>query len=478
VAVRSAYPVQSLIELSRRARAWLADHEKVAWWLRVLRLGLFQLGMGISLAPITGTLNRVLISDLSIPAVAVGVLMSIHYFVSPVRAVFGYKSDQHRAEGRWRTPYLVLGAMLTYGGLACAPFSLILLGGNGALPFPAAMLVCTLIFLAYGVGVNIVETTYLALVSDITQPQTRGRVLAVLWFMLVLGTVLSSIVVGQLLQSYSHMMLIRVMQGSAVIFVVCTAVALLGQERMRPDGTLVTHNDEVRVRHTLGEQVRTLWRQPVLRALFAVLFVGTLALATHDVLLEPYGGQVLGMSISATTQLTALWGLAMIAAIAGAGALLWRGQSATLLLVLGLATGALGFAVVILSGGAQLVGLFQLGVALIGAGRGMFIIGSIALVMALADKHHVGLFVGLWGVMQALAQGFGTVGGGLARDLAQAWTGSVLLGYTAVYGASLALIGLALLLFLALRLDRLIANGAARSPWSGLQDIPGDQILY
>jgi MFS transporter, BCD family, chlorophyll transporter len=146
--------------------------------------------------------------------------------------------------------------------------------------------------------------------------------------------------------------------------------------------------------------------------------------------------------------------------------------------VLGLATGALGFAVVILSGGAQLVGLFQLGVALIGAGRGMFIIGSIALVMALADKHHVGLFVGLWGVMQALAQGFGTVGGGLARDLAQAWTGSVLLGYTAVYGASLALIGLALLLFLALRLDRLIANGAARSPWSGLQDIPGDQILY
>jgi MFS transporter, BCD family, chlorophyll transporter len=478
VAVHSARPIQGLLELSRRVRHWLADHQRVAWWLGVLRLGLFQLGMGISLAPITGTLNRVLISDLHIPAVVVGFLMAIHYFVSPVRAVFGYKSDQHRAEGRWRTPYVVLGAMLTYGGLATAPFSLILLGGDGALPFWAALGICAAIFLAYGIGVNIVETTYLALVSDITAPKDRGRVLAVLWFMLVLGTVISSIVVGLLLQDYSHLMLIRVMQGSAVIFVVFTAVALLGKERMRPDGTLESYVEQVRVRLTLGQQVRALLGQPALRGLFAVLFVGTLALATHDVLLEPYGGQVLGMSVAATTQLTALWGIAMIAAIAAAGLMLWRGRSAAQLIIAGMVVGALGFLVITLAGAPGLVGVFRAGVALIGAGRGLFIVGSIALVMSLADKDHVGLFIGLWGVMQALAQGFGTVGGGLARDVAQAQTGSVLLGYTAVYAASLALLGVALVLFAALRLGRRIREGAVRSPWSGLQDIPGDQILY
>jgi BCD family chlorophyll transporter-like MFS transporter len=465
--------------MSQRVREWFASHGTLSWWLSVLRLSLFQLGMGVSLAPITGTLNRVLITDLHIPAVVVGGLMAIHYFVSPVRAFYGFKSDEHRAAGRWRTPYIVLGAMLTYGGLATAPFSLILLGGNGSLPFWAALIVCALIFLAYGVGVNIVETIYLALVSDITPPRQRGLVLAILWMMLIIGTIISSIIVGLLLTSYSHEMLIRVMQGSAVVFVALTAVSLLGKEKMRPDGTLVSyHGETVRVRATLPEQIGVLARQPALRGLFLVLFIGTLGLATHDVLLEPYGGQVLGMSVSATTGLTALWGVAMIVAIAGAALLLWRGRSPAILIVGGCVVGALGFLTVTLAGSSSSVTQFQSGVALIGMGRGAFIVGSIALIMTLADRDHAGLLIGLWGVMQALAQGFGTVGGGLARDVVQAQSGSVLLGYTGVYGAALILLLLAIGLFGALGLGRQIAAGNVRSPWEGLQDVPGDQILY
>lgn len=467
-----------LLDVSRRIGGWFSDHDSIAWWLGVLRLGLFQLGMGIALAPITGTLNRVLIGDMRIPAVVVASLMAVHYFVSPVRAIFGYKSDQHRAEGRWRTPYVVLGAVMTYGGLALAPFSLLLLAPNSPLPFALALLACFVIFLAYGVGVNIVETTYLALVSDITPPGDRGRVLAVLWMMLVLGTVLSSIVVGALLQTYSPMLLIQIMQASAVIYVVLTAISLLNKERLRTDGTLISHTDDIRVRLTLTEQLRALWQQRALRSLFVVLFAGTLALATHDVLLEPYGGQVLGMNVAATTQLTALWGVAMVVGIATAGLILWRGRSAVGLIIGGCVVGALGFLVVILAGGNLSVDVFRGGVMLIGAGRGMFIVGSIALIMALADQAHAGLFLGLWGVTQALAQGVGTVGGGLARDIAQAQTGSVLLGYTTVYATSLALLVLTLGLIAALRLGRLVQAGAMRSPWAGLQDLPGDQILY
>ncbi|MEI6778785.1 MAG: PucC family protein, partial [Chloroflexales bacterium] len=89
------------------ARTWLGKHPTLWRWLKVLRLGLFQFGMGLSLAPITGTLNRVLIDELHIPAVAVGFLLAIHYFVSPARALIGFQSDVDRARGRWRTPYLV-----------------------------------------------------------------------------------------------------------------------------------------------------------------------------------------------------------------------------------------------------------------------------------------------------------------------------------------------------------------------------------
>ncbi|GAB4155008.1 MAG: BCD family MFS transporter [Roseiflexaceae bacterium] len=465
-----------LLRPAMALRSWLAGHERVAFWLQVLRLGLFQFGMGLSLAPLVGTLNRVLIDELRIPAGAVGFLIAIHYFVSPVRALIGYESDRKRAAGRWRTPYIVLGAMLTYGGLATAPFSLIVLG-TSSLPFWLGMVICTLIFTLYGIGVNIVETTYLALVGDITPQRQRGQVLAVLWMLLVLGTVVSSIVVGSILVEYSHMALIRVMQGSAVLFIGLTLISLVGREKMRPDGTLINVNETVQVRMSLGESLRTLWNQPLLRALFGVLFVATLAFSTHDVLLEPYGGQVLQMSVSATTQLTALWGVAMIAAIVVAGALLFRGRSPVLPILLGVVVGGLGFLTISLAGQFMQVGFFRFGVMLIGAGRGMFIVGSIALVMSLADGAHTGLFVGLWGVMQALAQGFGTIGGGFARDAAQHSFGNVAVGYLSVYATSFGLLVLTLLFILALRLGRQIDAGAIRSPWSSLQDLPADQLI-
>jgi BCD family chlorophyll transporter-like MFS transporter len=408
----------------------------------------------------------------------VGLLIAIHYYVSPVRAVIGFKSDQQRARGRWRTPYIVWGALLTFGGLNTAGFSLVLLSGKGHLPYTPALIVCLLIFLAYGIGVNVLETAYLALVSDLTPPKERGRVLAVLWMMLVLGTIASSALLSSLLVNYTDERLIAILQTSALIFIILTFASLWKQERLRRDGTVISEHDEVRVRLSLGDSLRLLARMRPLRALFVVLFIATAAFATHDVLLEPYGGQVLGMSVSATTGLTALWGLAMLVAIPAAGWLLWRGYSPLLPIVLGCAVGALGFLVISLSSSAGLVTMFQSGVWLIGMGRGLFLVGSVALVMALTDRHHAGLFLGLWGEMQALAQGVGTVSGGVLRDIAQQRTGSVALGYTAVYGVALGMLLVALLLLATLRLGRQIRAGAAASPWNGLQDIPADQILY
>jgi MFS transporter, BCD family, chlorophyll transporter len=245
--------------------------------------------------------------------------------------------------------------------------------------------------------VNILETAYLALVSDLTPPKERPRVLAVLWMMLVLGTIASSALLSGLLVNYSDERLIAILQTSALIFLIATIASLWNQERLRPDGTVVSEHDEVRVRLSLGESLRLLAHMRPLRALFVVLLIATAAFATHDVLLEPYGGQVLGMSISATTRLTALWGVAMLVAIPAAGWLLWRSYSPVLPILLGCAVGALGFLVVGISSDATLVGPFRSGVALIGMGRGLFIVGSVSVVMSLADRGHAGLFLGLWG---------------------------------------------------------------------------------
>lgn len=466
-----------LSKITNPIHEWYVAHPAVKWWSAVLRLGLFQFGVGLSLAPITGTLNRVLIDDLRIPAVAVGFLISLHYFVSPVRAMIGYQSDKKRAQGKWRTPYVVLGVMLTYGGLACAPFALILLSGDGTIAFWPAMAICSGIFLAYGAGINIVETIYLALVSDITPPKQRGQVLALLWGMLILGTVASAIIVSGFLVDYSHRRLIRVMQGSAVTFVLLTVVALWNQERLRPDGTIISTMEMVRVRLSLWESVRLLGGQKLLQGLFAVIFISTMAFATHDVLLEPYGGQVLGMSVAATMRLTALWGISMIAGVVLAGWLLWRKVAPVWLIGTGCAIGLAGFGVISVASEAALIDIFRVGVGLISLGRGLFLVGSVILVMSLTDVNHAGLFLGIWGIVQAMAQGIGVIGGGLVRDVAQQQTGSVVLGYTTVYATSLVLL-LTVVLLLVFRLGRHLRVSEIKMPWSGMEEIPADQLAF
>ena len=346
------------------ATHWFQRHPASRRWLGVLRLGLFQFGIGLSLAPITGTLNRVLIDDLGIAAALVAILISIHYFVSPMRAVIGYRSDKARALGKWRTPYIVLGVMLTYGGLACAPFALILLGGHGVIPVWLAFIVCMLIFLAYGIGINIVETVYLALVSDITLPASRGKVLSVLWVMLILGTVVSAVIVSSFLVEYSHLRLIRVMQGSSIGFVVLTVIALCAagtaasgrQHRLRPES-------RARAAFALGIGPHARRTEGAAGALSAIIFIATMAFATHDVLLEPYGGQVLGMSVCRDHALTVVWGIAILAGVVCRRLLPVVQTLPAVLIGLGCAVGLFGFGVVCYASDAALVTPFRVGVA-------------------------------------------------------------------------------------------------------------------
>jgi BCD family chlorophyll transporter-like MFS transporter len=461
----------------RRANLWLEERPVIQWRVRVFRLGLFQFGMGLSLAPITGTLNRVLITDLKIAAGFVALLMSIHYFVSPIRTVIGHHSDLKRSNGFWRTPYIVLGAMLTFGGLSTAPFSLILFDPESMTQGPIVYMRAFIIFLVYGVGVNIVETTYLALVSDITEDHERGKILAILWLMLVIGTVVGSLIVGFSLITYSTGALISVMQSSAFVFMVCMVLSLIQQEKLRPDGRLVKEIAQV-PRQSLKVSLLTLWNSPSLRSMFFVFFIATLGFGTHDVLLEPYGAEILKMSVTATTLLTALWGVAMIIAVVIAGWLLWTKGHSGKLLISGALIGMAGFLTVASAGFIDSAFVFQAGVALIGFGRGLFIVGSIATVMSLADRAHTGLFMGIWGVVQSLAQGFGTIGGGVARDMIGAGTGNILWGYVSVYVAASVFLFIMVVFMLVKKINKRLTNGEIQSPWNGLQNIPADQLVF
>ena len=102
---------------------------------RLLRLALFQVTVGMALALLNGTLNRVMIVELDVPAWAVALLVALPVLFAPLRALVGHKSDTHRSALGWRrVPYLWFGTLLLFGGLAILPFGLLVLTGQGEGP--------------------------------------------------------------------------------------------------------------------------------------------------------------------------------------------------------------------------------------------------------------------------------------------------------------------------------------------------------
>ncbi len=99
---------------------------------RLLRLALFQVSVGMAMVLLVGTLNRVMIVELNVPASIVAVMISLPVLYAPFRALIGFRSDTHRSPLGWRrVPFIWMGTMIQFGGLAVMPFALLVLSGGG-----------------------------------------------------------------------------------------------------------------------------------------------------------------------------------------------------------------------------------------------------------------------------------------------------------------------------------------------------------
>ena len=111
--------------------AWLPFADAASTQLplpQLLRLSLFQFSVGMAAVLLNGTLNRVMIVELSVPAWIVALLIAVPLLAAPFRALIGHKSDTHRSALGWRrVPYIWFGSLMQFGGLAIMPFALLLL---------------------------------------------------------------------------------------------------------------------------------------------------------------------------------------------------------------------------------------------------------------------------------------------------------------------------------------------------------------
>jgi BCD family chlorophyll transporter-like MFS transporter len=106
----------------------------------------------------------------------------------------------------------------------------------------------------------------------------------------------------------------------------------------------------------------------------------------------------------------------------------------------------LGFGLLALSSSGQHLLLVRPAILVTGLGTGIFTVGGLSLMMDLTVAEQVGLFMGAWTLSQALANGLGSVGGGVLHDLGLARLGSEAGAYALVFGVeavgSVAILGL------------------------------------
>jgi BCD family chlorophyll transporter-like MFS transporter len=405
---------------------------------RLLRLSLFQVSVGVAMVLLIGTLNRVLIVELGVPAWLVSLMVGLPLIFAPFRALIGFKSDNHRSPLGWRrVPYIWFGTLLQFGGLSIMPFALVILSGDTHGPVWIGQVASALAFLLVGAGMQTTQTAGLALATDLAPEAVRPRVVALMYAMLLVGMVAAGLAFGQLLANFSELRLIQVVQGSALLTMGLNLVALWKQEA-RHSGLKSADEAPARFRDSWREFVR---HARAVRFLVTV-GLGTAAFNMQDIILEPYGGEVLRLSVGQTTALTAMLAAGALLAFSISASLLGRGADPYRQAAYGAVTGLAAFSAVMLSAPLESPLLFRLGVLLIGFGGGLFSVGTLAGAMARERNGESGLALGAWGAVQATAAGLSIALGGALRDcvgslgargvLGEAMSG-VAPGYSVVY---------------------------------------------
>lgn len=446
---------------------------------RLVRLGMFQLSVGMTTTLVTGTLNRVMIVELAVPASLVAIMVSLPLVAAPFRALVGFKSDHHASVLGWRrVPFIWFGTLLQFGGLAIMPFALILLSGDTNGTREAALGITALAFLLVGAGTHTTQTAGLALATDLAPELARPRVIAFLYLVLLVGMVASALVFGALLDAFSQIRLIQVVQGAAVAAMVLNGIALWKQEPRRPRSQAAA---VAAPRPRFGDAWRAFVAGGRAVRLLCGVALGAAAFGMQDVLLEPYGGQVLGLAVAETTALTGLAAAGAIVAFGVAAYTLVRGVDPTRLAAMGALAGIMAFAAVIFASPLAWPALFRGGTVLMGFGSGLFGVGTLSAAMTLRDAREHGLALGAWGAVHATSTGIALAVGGAVRDATAAITATGALGdamrgisvpYSVVYHLEIALLFAALVALgpLVAPQTRTARHGGQRL---GLAELPG-----
>jgi MFS transporter, BCD family, chlorophyll transporter len=326
-------------------------------FLKRFQLGLIHVAVAMTLVPINSTLNRVMIKELSISATLVAILASLPYLFAPIQVAIGSYSDRHPIFGLRRTPYILVGLILCVIGLIASPQVAFLMNQNMGLGILAGIFA----FGAWGMGYNLSSVSYLSLASELSGENGRGKTIATMWFMMIVSIIATAVGLSRMLDPYTPDALIRAFEYVAAS---ALTLGLLGLIKLEPRSNRSSLNAASET-HSIKQMTSAITANPVARIFFVYLLLLLAAILGQDVLLEPFGAQAFGMTVTQTTRITSIWGTFVLIAILIAGALEGRVPKKSIAQAGNLGA-LLGFVVIVISGFTASKDIFYTGVTVLG----------------------------------------------------------------------------------------------------------------
>lgn len=394
--------------------------------LTMFRLGLYQAGLGMMSILTLGVLNRILIDRnlLAIPATLAGGAIAMYQFVSPTRIWFGQMSDNHPLWGYRRTSYIWLGAALFTVIVYLAVQVIWQLGANISTGWTLTTLgwsgLLALMFALYGLCIDCSSTSFSALLVDVSDEEDRGKLVGIVWSMLMVGITVGAVISSKLLEGLTRQNMEPIINRlflivPALVFLM-SLIATVGVERKYSryhSRTIAPQNSE----RVIGTAFKVLTASRQTGVFFTFLMVMTISLFMQQPVLEPYAGEVFGMTVAQSAKLHAFWGIGTLISLTLTGfAIIPRlGKQQTAKLGCLLVAGC--FILMLLVGFSRNQVWLESSVFLLGLGFGVVTNGAISLMLDLTVASAAGTFLGAWGLAQAIAQALATVGGGAVLNL-------------------------------------------------------------
>jgi MFS transporter, BCD family, chlorophyll transporter len=400
------------------AKAQKSAYADYLSWPAIVRLGLVQASLGAVVALCTSTLNRVMVVEMSLAAAIPAALVALHFAVQMTRPRWGFGSDV----GNRRSPWIIGGmGVLCLGGLGATDAVLMM----GAAP-TMGIVMSVVSYILIGLGVGAAGTSLLALMATRVAPQRRPAAASISWIMMVFGIVVSSVMVGKMIEPFSAQSLAFAATGVAGFAFLTTVIAL---HKMEPDDALAQQADALAQPSQSASDfitaVQEIWREPLARRFTIFVFLSMIAYSAQDLILEPFGGLVFNMTPGQTTQMSGMQhggvmlGMILTGVLGGRSTRSGSGWMQTWAIL-----GCLGSALALAGlGAAALVGPawpLKPTVFVLGFANGVFAVSAIGSMMGLAGKGRSareGTRMGIWGAAQAIAFGLGGFLGAYGVDV-------------------------------------------------------------